>query len=147
MENYNSFLDKADDSYFLFLDDMRHPYDCIEYMPLPGIYAKLNWTIVRNYDDFVDVVLKMGLPSLISFDHDLADGHYCPEEHWNNYDQWSLENPSDEKTGMDVAKWLVDYCIDNNAKLPAYRVHSMNPSGSKNIQSLLDNYKKFENAK
>jgi hypothetical protein len=48
----------------------------------------------------------------------------------------------EEKTGYDCAKWLVDYCIDNQANLPDYLVHSANPIGKKNIESYLENFKK-----
>lgn len=51
--------------------------------------------------------------------------------------------PELEKTGLDCAKWLVNYCMDKDLNLPAYEVHSMNPAGGKNILSLLQNFEKF----
>lgn len=47
-----------------------------------------------------------------------------------------------EYTGMDSAKWLVNYCIDNDLKLPEFVVHSANPSGYENILGLLKSFKK-----
>ena len=48
-----------------------------------------------------------------------------------------------EKTGYDCAKWLVEYCIDNNKSLPKYAIQSANPVGKENINSLLMNFNKF----
>ena len=48
-----------------------------------------------------------------------------------------------EKTGFHCAKWLVDYCLDNDLRLPPFQVHSANPVGRQNIQSYLDNAKKY----
>ena len=50
-----------------------------------------------------------------------------------------------EKTGLECAKWLIDYCIDNNQELPNYLCHSQNPVGKDNILGLLDNFNKYEN--
>ena len=127
-------------NYNLFLDDFRHPYDCIKYMKLP-IYSKLEWIIVRNYGEFVDYIAKKGLPKIISFDHDLADEHYSPEMYRGSYN--AMYKNFKEKTGLDCAKWLVDYCADKDLDLPEYLVHSMNPAGRKNISSYLENYEKF----
>ena len=88
-------------SYNLFLDDIRHPYDCISYMPSPGIYSKYLWKTVRNYDEFVSFITQNGLPDLISFDHDLSDIDYYPE--WLkivNFDDYSIS--SDGRVRRDV---------------------------------------------
>lgn len=45
-----------------------------------------------------------------------------------------------EKTGYECAKWLVEYCLDNDLDLPLCYVHSMNPVGKDNINNLLKNY-------
>ena len=50
-----------------------------------------------------------------------------------------------EKTGFDCAKWLVDYCLDNNKSLPLYNIQSANPVGKSNIDSLLINYIRHTN--
>lgn len=49
-----------------------------------------------------------------------------------------------EKTGMEAAKWLVEYCMDNNLNLNNTGIlgHSNNPSGKDNIVTLLNNFKK-----
>lgn len=130
--------------YNLFLDDFRHPYDCVTYMRDPEKYAKWNWTVVKNYDEFIKKIEEDGLPVFISFDHDLADEHYDntmykgAEEYNKKYDEFQ------EKTGLDCAKWLVNHCMDTGQKLPEFAVHSMNPAGGKNISSLLNNFKKIQ---
>lgn len=132
--------------YRLFLDDVRNPIDAWSYTGfLP--FTENDWKIVRNYDQFTDYIVrnhKKGyFPEFIAFDHDLANEHYSP--HMNSPEEYSkLEETFTEKTGMDCAKWLVDFCMDNDLKLPEYFVHSMNPAGGDNIKAYLENYKKHE---
>ena len=129
-------------TYNLFLDDFREPEDAFSYTHNQTYL--IGWVVVRNYNDFVNYILTKGMPSLISFDHDLADFHY---DNQHNLDQKYYDTVT-EKTGYHCAKWLVNYCIDNDLDLPDYLAHTMNTVGRKNILSLLDNYKKFrENGK
>lgn len=127
--------------YRIFLDDIRFPYDAYVYTKDTS-YFRLSWVIVRSYDEFVKTITKNGLPSLISFDHDLADEHYHSDDQ-----PWSTEFSIDyfsykEKTGYECAKWLCDYCLDNNVKLPETKVHSLNQVGGSNIRYYLSNFKK-----
>jgi len=132
----------------LWLDDIRNPF-LNEEGKVPtdknGEYYNINW--VLNYEQFVKWIELFGLPDAISFDHDLADEHYTPEYFWDNYEEskkfqeWRGQNYQ-EKTGMDCAKWLVDYCMDNEKELPEIFVHSANPVGADNIKGLLDNFTK-----
>jgi hypothetical protein len=95
----------------------------------------LNWVVVRNYDEFVKIIIEKGMPEMISFDHDLADEHYDFNKPYGDYK---------EKTGFHCAKWLINYCIDNKMELPAViLIHSANPAGSANIKSLFDTYQKY----
>ena len=129
-----------DKKYNLFLDDYRYPDGC-QHTNNP-IYNEIEWEIVRNYGEFVKYITENGLPELVSFDHDLAEAHYHPSM-WKGaklYMQY-LETTS-EKTGMDCAKWLVDYCIDNGKPFPKWLVHSMNPVGKENITAYISNYLK-----
>lgn len=126
----------------LWLDDYRNPFLNIE-GKVPNIDGVIEW--VLNYDEFTLWINKFGLPDVISFDHDLADEHYTPEEFWFPYEKSKEYQDAQiykEKTGMDCAKFLVDYCIDNNVKLPNFYVHSANPVGANNILGLLTNYVK-----
>jgi len=100
-------------SYWLFIDDERYP-------PRDS----RNWYIARDWEDVMMYLRTHGMPSGISFDHDLG---------------------KDQHTGYDIAKFLVDLDMsnDSNFNLPAefsFYVHSQNPIGAENIQRYLDNY-------
>jgi hypothetical protein len=145
--------------YNLFLDDIRYPYlDPIKFDDLDDHilsfasayeYSKFEpfkneeWEIVRNYDEFVKIIEKKGVPKIVAFDHDLGIEHYpkgdvqAKNTKIINYDDF------DEKTGYDCAKWLCNYCQDNNIKFPEYYVHSWNKIGSDNIINYIENYKKY----
>lgn len=103
-------------AYSLFLDDERDP---------PGKNPPSGlWVVVRSYASAVHFVTEHGAPRFISFDHDLGDG----------------------ETGFDFAKWLTDADMDGAIRLPQdfdFVVHSQNPIGAKNIQSLLSSYLDF----
>jgi len=122
----------------LFLDDVRVPRDCVSYMyqrigNLNPIYLE-KWEVVRNFEEFVNFVTNNADKiTYISFDHDLADGHYSPEmyqseEAYNKH----LESIT-EKTGYDCAVWLKEYFTSFRIKLPIMFVHSMNPVGTQKI--------------
>jgi hypothetical protein len=117
--------------YNLFLDDIRTPQ--MAYAIVKDIrYTSLDWVVVREYDDFVSYITEHGIPDLISFDHDLDISHYV---------DWSETIPTtDEKTGYDCAKWLVEYCMNNGCELPDYLTHTMNPVGKENIIGLFKSF-------
>ena len=63
-----------------FLDDQRNPNDA--YLHLDGVPGKVSlvehsgihqddWVIARTYEEFVKCVKYLGLPDVVSFDHDL----------------------------------------------------------------------------
>jgi len=120
----------------LYLDDQRTPTNV-----LPGYEP---WHIVRNYDEFVDWITKNGMPDFISYDHDLADEHI--DDYFKQKLSMGFQNPSyheyKEKTGLDCAKWLVNYCQNNNVQVTGCSVHSHNPVGATNIHSFLNGFKK-----
>ena len=117
--------------YNLYLDDIRHPSMTYPHM------KDGDWTVVKSYNSFVEIITQRGLPTMVSFDHDLADEHYDYRVKYSEYK---------EKTGMDCAKWLVNYCMDNNLKLPVWNVHSANPIGAANIYSYLSNFERIRDA-
>ena len=132
----------------LFLDDIRVPVDCpkAHYMSYRKIDLTIyheEWNIVRSHGQFVKWIEENGLPDLISFDHDLGDDTnlkgVLPIDEWFDIDN------NREYTGMDSAKWLVGYCIDNELPLPEFAVHSANPAGYENINGLLISFKKQKN--
>jgi hypothetical protein len=133
----------------LFLDDVRVPSDCIGYMPMriggnAVIYHSIDWVIVRDHYQFINWITKNGLPNLISFDHDLSDEHYSPLM-YTSEDQYQEAIEGTAPTGYDSAKWLIEYCIENNQSLPEWVVHSMNPIGVDRIQNILINFEKYAN--
>ncbi len=111
----------------LYLDDCRTPRD--------NHYFK--WVIVRDYHTFRSYILQQGVPKFISFDHDLADEHMVigAANNWQDF-QYDI---CKEYTGYDAAKWLVDYCLNNDIIMPHFTVHSANPAGAENILHLLNN--------
>lgn len=96
----------------IYLDDVREPSHTYS--------NSKEWTVVRTFTEFCLVVAQND-PTAISFDHDL--GEHTP-------------------TGMDCAKWLVDYALDGYIDLTRVEllVHSANPPGAANIRSLLSSY-------
>ena len=113
----------------IYLDDVRTPVD-------------KDWTIVRNFDEFVSTVMYIGLDNieLISLDHDLGDTAMA-EWHRNVYHNYTLDyNNITEKTGMDCAKWLVDQWLEG-APIVDVVVHSANAIGSANIMGYINNYR------
>lgn len=132
----------------LFLDDYRLPIECASYMYQRGVDCRIyhkEWVVVRSYGAFVEYINECGLPQFISFDHDLADVDELKEG--LPFDQWFNSDANREYTGMDCAKFLVDYCMDNGLKLPEFAVHSANPAGYENIKGLLDNFSKHQKEK
>jgi hypothetical protein len=125
-------------SYNLFLDDIRQPVQVGNYMlpvELRGLYRKLHWVIVRNYNEFVRYIEDHGLPQLISFDHDLAEVHYDPSTTRESIEFYP-------ETGLDCMKWMIEYIQDRVLKPPTVLVHSMNPDGRENIEKLFQNFLK-----
>jgi hypothetical protein len=47
-----------------------------------------------------------------------------------------------DKDGYDCAKWLIDWCIENNYPAPDYDIQSANPVGRENIESIFKTYHK-----
>ena len=131
-------------SYNLFLDDARMPHEAIYWELVFGNPKIVNnpelpWRIVRTHKDFVGLISKEGLPTTISFDHDLSKEHY--PDGYNGlpprYDEYM------EKTGYDSLKWLVEYCQERKVALPKCYCHSFNVIGRENIFGLIQSYNKW----
>jgi len=126
--------------YNLFLDDVRLPKN-VTWVNLPLV----NWTIVRNYLEFVKIITENGLPDNVTFDHDLAAEHYNPtmySDNPNDYNKLYTAGSFKEKTGLECVKWLVEYCMDKNLDFPSYTIHTMNPIGGQNMISYIESYRK-----
>jgi uncharacterized protein (UPF0297 family) len=123
---------------YLYLDDWRKPNQSFYDTGNP-IYLS-DWDVVKNYNQFIDYITINGIPDTISFDHDIDDSHYGKTNLKEIYDLLK------EKTGYHCALWLINYCIDNNLKLPnTVLIHSMSVEGAKNIKSLFETYYKVNN--
>jgi hypothetical protein len=114
----------------LFLDDIRNPKDVLAYINHP-VYGE-EWDVVRSFGEFCEYLRTKPFPSLISFDHDLADEHYVH----GNFNEYT------EKTGYHCAMFLIGWCLDNDLPLPGCMIHSMNPVGTQNIAKLLNHFHK-----
>lgn len=79
-----------------------------------------SWDMVRDYKSFTDYVSTNGVPDIISFDHDLG-----------------LKKYGTEKTGLDCIKWM----IQQNLEIKGYALHSANPIGKANMDSLIRSWK------
>lgn len=128
----------------IYLDDVRTP-------------TGDNWIVVRNYDEFVVEVNKIGLGNIdiISLDHDLGDT--AMKEYFDNVSpNYTLDyNNIDEKTGYDAIKFLVALFHNTNEErfnmsrserkahkfvFPIVYVHSANPIGASNIMGFCNNF-------
>ena len=105
-------------SYKLFLDDLRQP---------TNIYPKTqdsDWVICRNLTEFKNAIETKGMPSFVSFDHDLND----------------IIDSNTENTGLTCAKFLANFCMDNNQLFPSFEAHSANPPGRDNIIGFIKSF-------
>lgn len=115
-------------TYNLFIDDERVPMDVTwGTWQDQALYRDADWVIARNWFEVLEIVVTFGLPSMVSFDHDLGEN---------------------EKTGYEIAQKLCDMIMDG-IDLPEnfeFRVHSKNPVGAENIRSYMNNFLKFHGA-
>lgn len=112
-------------AYNLFIDDERVPMDVTwgEDYASNILYKTNDWLIARNWNEVLEIVVSLGMPSVISFDHDLGE---------------------DQKTGYDIAQKLCDMVMDG-AELPEnfyFMVHSKNPVGAENIRQYMNSFLK-----
>ena len=113
----------------IYLDDVR--------TPIGGA-----WVVVRDYDEFVETVERIGLENigLISLDHDLGPSA-MREWHTGVVNNYTIDYSNiTERTGYDAAKWLVEQWLDGK---PVVRVtvHSANAVGAANIMGYINNYR------
>lgn len=103
----------------LWVDNIKNPYNN-DY--INDNFIKQDWKVIwtKSYKETIDF-LENNWPNGIFIDYDLGE----------------------EKTGYDIAKYIVDKCISNNYKLPHYASQSNNPVGRKNIIDLFRNFDKF----
>lgn len=103
----------------LFLDDLREPRDAYT-DPRSALGEKDRWVVAKSTDEAKGLVLALGMPSVMSLDHDLGG----------------------EDTSMRFLSWLARDYWDTVSQIPTYLVHSANPVGAKNICSFMDSWRK-----
>lgn len=74
------------------------------------------YELVRTVQEFKDYITANGVPELISFDHDLGG----------------------DETAMQCIHWL----IDKDYRINDYFLHTANPVGRDNMESLISSWKK-----
>lgn len=126
----------------LFLDDIRQPSDGFLYAEQKYLlkYSQTQscqWEVVRNYEDFCEFIDKFGIPSMVSFDHDL---HF---EHMRHYHDVTTKTGVIEydnlkhKTGKHCAEYFLDkWRIAGKPSTQVY-VHSANRWGQVEIKNVL----------
>ena len=109
----------------LWLDDWRNPHEN-DWLVFSPILQPFDTIWVKSYNEFVEYITKNGLPDGICFDNSLGD----------------FDGKGIEKTGYSCAKWLVEYCLDNNVKSPLFNSQSSEPDSRDRIIGLLNNLNK-----
>lgn len=108
----------------LFIDDERVPLDVTwGSWQEQAAYRDNEWFIARDWQDVLNLIKSFGMPSLISFDHDLGD--------------------NSEFNGYEISKKITDMILDAEYKLPNnfwFMVHSKNPVGAENIRTYMNNF-------
>lgn len=94
----------------IYLDDIRIP-------------KGYEWLVIRNYFEFTTCIKNHGLPSFISFDHDLGEDVARLRVKSGISKRKARAEKRLSKSGMDCAKWLVKYCLDNDLELPEFDCH------------------------
>jgi hypothetical protein len=118
------FLERKDTmSYRLFIDDERAPLD-VKWGTVGErrLYREEEWFIARNWTEVLELIVSLGMPHTISFDHDLGDN---------------------QPTGYDIAKRIADLIMNAQYELdPEFLVlvHSKNPVGAENIRQYMKNF-------
>lgn len=93
--------------------------DWMNFSPI-GRNCRVVW--VQSYAEAINF-LEKEWPDAICLDHDLGE----------------------EKSGYDIAKYIVNKCIDKRYILPRFASQSANPVGRENILCLFENYSKVQN--
>jgi hypothetical protein len=109
-------------TYNLFIDDERDPINVTWGSSKDQVmYRDGEWIVARNWYAVLEIVVSLGFPQMISFDHDLGDG---------------------EITGYEIAQKLTNMVM-NGVEMPSgfqFRVHSKKSVGGENIRRYLENF-------
>lgn len=131
----------------MWLDDLRDPTDNIwnNWIARQGVNpTDYDITWVKNYDDFTDWIVNNGLPDVVCFDHDLGQDIAIERYTTGGMSKTQAKKLKKLETmsGFDATKWMVNYCMDNDLRLPNWYIQSANPVGAENIKSYLQSFVK-----
>lgn len=105
--------------HLLWVDDCRNPHDT-DLLNISPIAPPFEIYWAKSYHAAI-IYLEILWPDAVCLDHDLGG----------------------KRTGYDIAKHIVDRCMNEALPLPAYASQSDNPAGRENILHLLDSYRRF----
>jgi hypothetical protein len=80
------------------------------------------FVIARTSQEAISLIKKKGFPKYMSLDHDLGG----------------------DDTGQKFVKWITKEYIDKNLPDFSFNIHSANPVGKENMESLLNNFIKYK---
>jgi hypothetical protein len=129
----------------LWLDDIRNPREEIWWNWI--IEAELNpddydivW--VKSHAEFTQWISTNGLPAVICFDHDLGEDVAKGRVSKGMSKRQARILKRESLSGFDCAKWLIEFCLDNELNVPEFKIQSANPVGAENIKGLIENFRK-----
>lgn len=131
-------------SYNVFLDDVRSPKDGFLYnvgkmLCVHTGIPDFKWDVVRNYEDFVELLENKGMPDVVSFDCDLSMEHMRHfvnvTQHTGVYEWENFQN----KCGVHCAMYMKDK-IKKSGNRPIIYIHSANHVGREIIAEILKDY-------
>lgn len=102
--------------YNLFLDDERDPRE-VTWVELPPV----NWDIVRDDRQFLQLLHDKGVPYRATFDHDLCEAH-----HIQRMGGKLLPSVYVPPNGYDLMTWLLARCRRLKVGRPIITIHTLN---------------------
>ena len=122
----------------LWLDDQREPYSYFKKVRNnSGAWQRNNdfyqnnifnqydveFIWVKNIEEFTNYIIENGVPEFVSFDFDLKNG------------RTKVDGPV--PNGGDCTQWLINYCKENNIKMPKCFAHTANKTQRPLLNGLL----------
>lgn len=126
----------------LWVDKNRNPYtddEWLAYSPISMENTKVVW--IKEYEEFKGWILRNGLPNGVCFDYDLGDEDIVIDSLYNRERKEFLEEATFHRTtGYDCVIMMRNYCIEHNAQLPDYTLHSDNYKGVAAMTEAIDKF-------
>jgi len=125
-------------TYNVFIDDQLRPFDVFNKTNNP-IY-KQQFVVLKSFAQFSEYVeeqfRKEGTyPGFISFDFFLSPVTMQVTEDYSVYQN----DDSYKLSGLECAKWIVNFARKNNFPIPKYIVHDVNTTGRRLIPKVFNN--------